>query len=72
MAAMGSVLGGIVSAMISVHEHNHALDSFEGAIAGGQLLLMVDVPRHQVRGVQESIRRHHPEAHITVAKRKDG
>ncbi len=70
LAAVGALLGGGVSALISSHEHNHQLDSFEAAVAAGQLLLMVDVPRRQVTQMQETIRQRHPEAHITIARRK--
>ena len=67
-AALGSVFGAIVSALMSTHEHNHKLDSFERAIEQGELVLMVDVPRKQVDATKALILKHHPEAEIGVAK----
>jgi hypothetical protein len=66
--AVGAVFGAIVSALMSTHEHNHKLNSFERAIEQGELVLMVDVPRKQVDSTKALILKHHPEAEIGVAK----
>jgi len=66
--AVGAVFGAIVSALMSTHEHNHKLNSFERAIERGEIVLMVDVPRKQVDFTKTLILKHHPEAEIGVAK----
>jgi hypothetical protein len=40
------------------------LNEFRGALAHGEVLLMVDVPRQRVAEIEERIRRHHPQATI--------
>ncbi|MEN8178733.1 MAG: DUF1269 domain-containing protein [Pseudomonadota bacterium] len=67
-AAAGAGFGAVVTALISSHEHNHDLDSFQRAIEKGEILLMVDIPRGQVDETKELILGHHPEAKIGVAK----
>lgn len=65
--AAGAGFGALVTAMLGSQEHNHRLDSFQRALAAGQLLLLVDVPRARVDEVREVIVRHHPEASIGTA-----
>ncbi|RLJ19417.1 DUF1269 domain-containing protein [bacterium endosymbiont of Escarpia laminata] len=67
-AVAGASFGAVVSALLSSHEHNHDLDAFQRAIEAGEVLLMVDIPRHDVAKTQKMILSHHPEAHIGVAK----
>lgn len=62
----GAGLGGLVSALISKDIPNRQLTAFQGAIAAGQLLLMVDVPKQRVEEVATLIKSHHPEAEIEV------
>lgn len=38
------------------------LDEFRGALAHGDIVLMVDVPKTRVREIEEMVRRRHPEA----------
>ena len=66
--AAGAGFGALVSTLLSSHEHNHRLDSFEQGIEEGQLLLLVDVPRKDVPQIQKLILKHHPEAEVGVAK----
>ncbi len=66
--AAGAGFGALVTALLGSQEHNHKLDSFQRALAQGQVLLMVDVPRNQVEEVQKAILRHHPEAQIGAVK----
>lgn len=66
----GSMLGGVVSAMIGSHEHNHALDRFRADIARGRLLLIINVPRRQFNEVQTLIHTIHPKAEISIAETK--
>jgi hypothetical protein len=63
-AAAGAGLGALISALLGVQAHNHHLDRFQRAIDEGQLLLIVDVPRHEEAALRELIRRHHPQVRI--------
>jgi len=69
-AAAGAGVGGVVSALLGSHEHNHDLDAFAEAIGAGKLLLMVDVPRSRLEETRALILKHHPEAEIGVARPK--
>jgi hypothetical protein len=69
-AAGGAGVGGVISALLSSHEHNHDLDYFQREIAHGRLLLMADVPRGRVDAFRALILQHHPEARIGVLKPK--
>ena len=40
------------------------LEKFESAIAAGQLLMMIDVPRDRVEATEALVRRQHPEAEL--------
>lgn len=68
----GAGLGALVSALITKDIPNRQLAAFQSAIAAGQLLLMVDVPKQRVKEVIELIRSHHPEADIAVAQPSTG
>jgi hypothetical protein len=57
-AGVGAWLGGMVGLNIG----SSRLKAFEDAIAAGELLVMVDVPRDRVEEITEIIRRIHPEA----------
>nr|VFJ46599.1 MAG: hypothetical protein BECKDK2373C_GA0170839_101535 [Candidatus Kentron sp. DK]VFJ46759.1 MAG: hypothetical protein BECKDK2373B_GA0170837_101418 [Candidatus Kentron sp. DK] len=63
----GAGFGAVVSAMVAKDIPNRELESFEDAIAKGQLLLLVDVPKKQADALIDRIRDHHPEAEISTA-----
>lgn len=63
-AAAGAGFGAMVTALIGSQEHNHALDRFREALARGEILLLVDVPRAQEAEIREILSRHHPDAGI--------
>lgn len=67
-AAAGAGFGAVVTALLSSHEHNHDLDSFQRAIERGEILLMVDIPKKEVDTTKALILEHHPEAKIGVAE----
>nr|MDJ0806954.1 DUF1269 domain-containing protein [Gammaproteobacteria bacterium] len=67
-AAAGAGFGAVITALLSSHEHNHELDSFQRAIERGEILLMVDIPKKAIEATKELILEHHPEAKIGVAK----
>lgn len=64
----GAGAGAAVSALVAKDMPNHTLDTFEQAIAAGELLLLVDVPKARVDEILELIKRHHPEAEIGITK----
>jgi hypothetical protein len=55
---VGTWLGGMVGLNIG----NARLKAFEGAIEGGELLVITDVPRARVEEITERIKRAHPAA----------
>jgi hypothetical protein len=64
MSLAGAGVGAWVSSMIGSDVPNSQLKEFEQAIAGGQLLMMIDVPKAQVEGITDLVKKHHPEAEI--------
>ncbi|HYQ71167.1 MAG TPA: DUF1269 domain-containing protein [Gammaproteobacteria bacterium] len=60
----GAGVGAWISGMIGVSVPSSRLKEFEAAIDGGNLLMMVDVPKSQVDAITEMVKSHHPEAHI--------
>ena len=69
-AAAGAGFGAVITALLSSHEHNHDLDSFQRAIERGEVLLMVDINKKQVDDTKRMILEHHPEAKIGEVKLK--
>jgi len=63
-ALAGAGFGAVVSAMVAKDIPSRKLERFEDAIAEGQLLLLVDVPKKQVDSLVKLIHDHHPEAEI--------
>jgi MFS family permease len=61
-ALAGSIIGAWVAGMIGTDIPNSQLKTFESAVAAGQILMMVDVPKEKVETVTNMIRKHHPEA----------
>lgn len=49
-------------ALFAIKVPNVHLDEFRDAIAAGEVLLMVDVPRGQVARTEQNVKRRHPEA----------
>lgn len=62
ISLLGAGLGAWASSMIGAGIGSRRLKEFEEAIEGGQLLVMVDVPRERVPAIEELVRKHHPEA----------
>jgi len=61
-ALAGALIGAWVAGMIGTDIPNSQLREFESAVADGQILMMVDVPKDKVETVSTMIRKHHPEA----------
>jgi uncharacterized membrane protein YeaQ/YmgE (transglycosylase-associated protein family) len=64
LAVLGALMGAWSSSMIGVSRPSRRLERFATAIAGGSILLMVDVPHGQVREVEERLQTLHPEARL--------
>ena len=64
IAAVGAMLGSWSSSMIGSSTPSRRLRRFEQAIAKGQYLLLVDVPRTRVTEIEQLLERTHPEAHF--------
>lgn len=62
MALAGALIGAWVAGMIGTDIPNSQLREFTTAVADGQILMMVDVPKSKVANVTDMIRKHHPEA----------
>lgn len=64
LAAVGAMLGTWSSSMIGSSTPSRRLRRFEQAMADGQYLLIVDVPRTRVADIERLLERTHPEAHF--------
>lgn len=64
LAAVGAMLGTWSSSMIGSSTPSRRLKRFEQAIADGQYLLIVDVPRTRIGEIEQLLERTHPEAHF--------
>lgn len=64
IALFGTGFGAWMSSMVGVGMPSSRLTQFETAIAGGNLLMMVDVPRDRVEEIEAIVMRHHPEAEL--------
>jgi hypothetical protein len=64
LAIAGAIFGAWASSMIGISAPSVRLKRFEGAIAQGQILLMVDVPRTRVEEIERRLRVSHPEARL--------
>lgn len=60
----GALFGAWTASMIGSSVPNTRLKPFQGAIAQGQILLMVDVPVDRIEEIEKLLRRKHPEAHL--------
>lgn len=64
LGMLGGAVGAWSSSLIGVSTPSHRLKRFETAIAQGQILLMVDVPRDRVAEIEERLQARHPEARL--------
>jgi len=64
----GAGFGGLVSALVARDIPNHDLEAFQGKIAIGEILLILDIATSQVEEIIDLVRTTHPEAEIGVVK----
>lgn len=67
VTAGSAAFGALAMGLISKDIHNRKLAAFERDIEAGRILLMVDVPRHDVERWKAFIVERHPEAEIGVS-----
>jgi hypothetical protein len=58
----GAGIGAWLSGMIGMDVPNTQIEKFEQAIAKGELLMMVDIPKSRVEEIEALIQQHHPDA----------
>jgi len=58
----GAFFGAWASSMIGISLHNSHLKGFENAIAKGEYLFIVDIPKSRMSEIAKLMKRHHPEA----------
>jgi hypothetical protein len=66
VTAGGASFGALAMGLISKDIHSKKLAAFEHDIERGHILLMVDVPKHEVDRWKQLVIEHHPEAEIGV------
>lgn len=59
---VGAALGAWMASLAGTAVPNSRLKTFQGAIAEGKILLMVDIPFRQVQEITELLKDRHPEA----------
>ena len=64
IGAAGAGVGGWLSSMVGVSVSSTRLKKFEDAINEGEVLILVDVKRDQVKKIEGLIKKHHPDACI--------
>jgi hypothetical protein len=64
LTAFGAGFGAWMSSMVGIGLPSGRLQPFEDAIARGELLMMVDVPRDRVEEIEALVRAAHPEAEL--------
>ncbi|MBO9648062.1 MAG: DUF1269 domain-containing protein [Variovorax sp.] len=62
LGVMGGVVGAWSASMIGISIPSPCLQRFEGAMAQGWILLMIDTPRSRAHDVETLLRTMHPEA----------
>ena len=66
---LGAGIGTWISGMIGLDVGNSQISQFESAIAAGEILMMVDVPKDQVSEIEELVKAHHPDADMAAPTR---
>jgi hypothetical protein len=64
----GAGAGAVVSALVAKDVPNHELQSYNDAIARGQILLIADVPKAEVTTWMDRVQQHHPAVDFGVCE----
>ncbi len=62
IALVGALIGAWASGMVAASIPNTRLQSFQGQLEEGHILLMVDIPEDRLEEVRGLVQKHHPEA----------
>jgi hypothetical protein len=62
LALLGGLMGAWSASMVGISIPSQRLARFAGALAAGQILLMVDLPPERVRPIETMLAKTHPEA----------
>ena len=57
-------MGAFYSAMLGLDREDRRIQKFDDAIAQGEFLMLVDVPKKRVHEIEALIKSHHPDADI--------
>jgi len=64
LTLFGAGFGAWMASMVGVGLPSSRIEKFETAIARGELLMMIDVPRARVEEIEAMVKRHHPESEL--------
>jgi len=64
LTLFGVGFGAWMSGMVGIGLPSSRIEKFETAIARGELLMMIDVPRARVEEIEALVKRHHPESEL--------
>ncbi|MBW8471311.1 MAG: DUF1269 domain-containing protein [Thiobacillus sp.] len=64
LTLFGAGFGAWMSGMVGIGLPSSRIEKFETAIARGELLMMIDVPRARVEEIEALVKRHHPESEL--------
>jgi len=64
LTLFGAGFGAWMSGMVGIGLPSSRIEKFETAIARGELLMMIDVPRARVEAIEALVKRHHPESEL--------
>lgn len=64
LTLFGAGFGAWMSGMVGIGLPSSRIEKFETAIARGDLLMMIDVPRARVEEIEALVKRHHPESEL--------
>lgn len=64
VTSFGALFGTWASSLVGISLPEPGVKKFRNMVKGGQLLMLVDIPKEQEQTIVDSIKRHHPEAKI--------
>jgi hypothetical protein len=64
LTLFGAGFGAWMSGMVGIGLPSSRIEKFETAIARGELLMIIDVPRARVEEIEALVERHHPESEL--------
>jgi hypothetical protein len=64
LTLFGAGFGAWMSGMVGIGLPSSRIEKFETAIARGDLLMMIDVPRARVEEIETLVKRYHPESEL--------